>query len=90
MSLADTRTPDVQRTGDAGRGPKIYKIKLNKVAEINPVYVSGHSHVLQQFISYISVLERFLEGKQSHDNDVLTAITVRCGLSYLYFISLNS
>lgn len=37
---------------------KTYKIRLTKVAEINP-----------------EVLARFLEGKQSHDNAVLTAIT---------------
>lgn len=42
----------------SGRGPKIYKVKLTKVAEINPV-----------------VLQRFIEGQQSHDNTVLTAIT---------------
>ncbi|KAH9951622.1 argonaute-like protein [Amylocystis lapponica] len=41
-----------------GRGPKIYKIRLTHVAQINP-----------------EVLSRFLEGKQSHDNTVLTAIT---------------
>ncbi|THH11493.1 hypothetical protein EW145_g610 [Phellinidium pouzarii] len=56
VTLSDTRTTDVHRVSD--KGPKIYKIRLNKVAEINPI-----------------VLERFLEGKQSHDNDVLTAIT---------------
>lgn len=37
---------------------KTFKIRLTKVAEINP-----------------EVLARFLEGKQSHDNTVLTAIT---------------
>lgn len=42
----------------SGRGPKVYKIRLTHVAEINP-----------------EVLARFLEGKQSHDNTVLTAIT---------------
>ncbi|KDQ64588.1 hypothetical protein JAAARDRAFT_116696 [Jaapia argillacea MUCL 33604] len=41
-----------------GKGPKPYRIRLTKVAEINP-----------------EVLARFLEGKQSHDNAVLTAIT---------------
>ncbi|KAL5530679.1 hypothetical protein ACEPAF_6937 [Sanghuangporus sanghuang] len=54
VTLQDTRSPDAQPR----REQKPFKIKLNKVAEINPV-----------------VLERFLEGKQSHDNDVLTAIT---------------
>ncbi|KAI0921048.1 hypothetical protein AcV5_001233 [Taiwanofungus camphoratus] len=41
-----------------GRGPKIHKVRLTHVAQINP-----------------EVLARFLEGKQSHDNTVLTAIT---------------
>ncbi|KAE9399799.1 argonaute-like protein [Gymnopus androsaceus JB14] len=40
------------------KGPKVYKIRLNLVATINP-----------------EVLQRFIEGKQSHDNAVLTAIT---------------
>ncbi|KAJ7879560.1 argonaute-like protein [Mycena olivaceomarginata] len=39
-------------------GPKVYKIKLTHVAEINP-----------------EVLHRFIQGKGSHDNTVLTAIT---------------
>jgi eukaryotic translation initiation factor 2C len=43
---------------DAAKGPKAYRIRLTKVAEINP-----------------EVLHRFLQGKQSHDNAVLTAIT---------------
>ncbi|KAJ7228592.1 argonaute-like protein, partial [Mycena pura] len=42
----------------SGKGPKVYKIKLTHVAEINP-----------------EVLERFIDGDQSHDNTVLTAIT---------------
>ncbi|KAF7351067.1 Argonaute-like protein [Mycena sanguinolenta] len=42
----------------SGKGPKVYKIKLTLVAEINP-----------------EVLHRFIEGKASHDNTVLTAIT---------------
>ncbi|KAF7352729.1 Argonaute-like protein [Mycena venus] len=42
----------------SGKGPKVYKIKLTHVAEINP-----------------EVLHRFIEGKGSHDNAVLTAIT---------------
>ncbi|KAJ8580661.1 argonaute-like protein [Rhizopogon salebrosus TDB-379] len=41
-----------------GRGPKVYKIRLTKVATINP-----------------EVLQRFIEGQQSHDNSVLTALT---------------
>ncbi|KAJ7754236.1 argonaute-like protein [Mycena maculata] len=42
----------------SGKGPKVYKIKLTHVAEINP-----------------EVLKRFIDGDQSHDNTVLTAIT---------------
>ncbi|KAI0053586.1 argonaute-like protein [Auriscalpium vulgare] len=44
--------------GQGGRGPKVYKVRLTHVAEINP-----------------EVLSRFLQGQQSHDNTVLTAIT---------------
>ncbi|KAL0065940.1 hypothetical protein AAF712_007067 [Marasmius tenuissimus] len=40
------------------KAPKVYKVRLTKVAEINP-----------------EVLERFINGDQSHDNVVLTAIT---------------
>jgi len=40
------------------KGPKEYRIRLTKVAQINP-----------------EVLHGFLQGKQSHDNPVLTAIT---------------
>ncbi|KAJ7135279.1 argonaute-like protein, partial [Mycena crocata] len=50
VTLADSTT--------SGKGPKVYKIKLTHVAEINP-----------------EVLKRFIEGDQSHDNTVLTAIT---------------
>ncbi|KAF5390572.1 hypothetical protein D9757_002737 [Collybiopsis confluens] len=40
------------------KGPKVYKIRITEVAQINP-----------------EVLQRFIAGKQSHDNAVLTAIT---------------
>jgi len=46
------------QAGAGGRGPRIYQIRLTKVAQINP-----------------EVLRRFIQGKQSHDNTVLTAIT---------------
>ncbi|KAK0440485.1 uncharacterized protein EV420DRAFT_1650505 [Desarmillaria tabescens] len=39
--------------------PKAYKIRLTKVAEINP-----------------EVLHHFVKGDQSHDDSILTAITV--------------
>ncbi|KAL0949487.1 hypothetical protein HGRIS_009541 [Hohenbuehelia grisea] len=55
VSLADPR-PDGGSGG--GRGPRVYKIRLTKVAEINP-----------------ELLHRFIAGEQSHDNNVLTAIT---------------
>ncbi|KAF8335043.1 argonaute-like protein [Cantharellus anzutake] len=49
----------VPRAGSGpGKGPKVYKVRLNKVAEINP-----------------ETLSRFLQGQQSNDNSVLTAIT---------------
>ncbi|KAI0796707.1 argonaute-like protein [Abortiporus biennis] len=55
VTLAEPRT---QPPREGARGPKIYKIKVVKVAEINA-----------------EVLNRFIAGKQSHDNTVLTAIT---------------
>ncbi|CAL1700780.1 unnamed protein product [Somion occarium] len=58
VTLSDPNVQDSPGRAAVGRGPKIYKIKLTKVAEINP-----------------EVLSRFLEGSQSHDNTVLTAIT---------------
>ncbi|KAH8105885.1 argonaute-like protein [Cristinia sonorae] len=57
VTLVDPRVPD-SPPRENKRGPRVYKVKLTKVAEINP-----------------EVLSRFLEGKQSQDNAVLTAIT---------------
>ncbi|THH15210.1 hypothetical protein EW146_g5232 [Bondarzewia mesenterica] len=54
VTLADQS----QAVQEGKRSPKVYKIRLTHVAEINP-----------------EVLARFLVGKQSHDNTVLTAIT---------------
>ncbi|KAF8974495.1 argonaute-like protein [Flammula alnicola] len=51
--LSDGRAETV-----SSRAPKVYKVRLTKVAEINP-----------------EVLKRFIDGEQSHDNSVLTAIT---------------
>ncbi|KAE9402870.1 argonaute-like protein [Gymnopus androsaceus JB14] len=51
----DTKLPAPK---PGAKGPKVYKIRLNLVATINP-----------------EVLQRFIEGKQSRDNAVLTAIT---------------
>ncbi|KAI0081731.1 argonaute-like protein [Panus rudis PR-1116 ss-1] len=58
VSLGDSPPPDSPGPGPGKKGPKVYRIKLTKVAEINP-----------------EVLDRFLQGKQSQDNTVLTAIT---------------
>lgn len=49
---------EVSLSEQTTRQAKGYKVKLNKVAEINP-----------------EVLKRFIEGEQSHDNTVITAIT---------------
>ncbi|KIM90880.1 hypothetical protein PILCRDRAFT_811377 [Piloderma croceum F 1598] len=56
VNLADPA--QVAARDPSSKGPKGYKVRLTKVAEINPV-----------------VLERFIQGQQSHDNTVLTAIT---------------
>lgn len=60
------------------RGPKVYKIRLTKVAEINPEYAVLFSllHFLVCLIFLGRVLQQFVQGKSSHDNSVLTAITV--------------
>ncbi|KAF8913963.1 argonaute-like protein [Gymnopilus junonius] len=46
------------RGDPSSRAPKIYKVRLAKVAQINP-----------------EVLKRYIAGQQSHDSNVLTAIT---------------
>ncbi|KAI6152116.1 argonaute-like protein [Pisolithus tinctorius] len=58
VSLSDDANRGSPGENTGGRGPKVYKIRLTKVAEINP-----------------EVLQRFIMGKQSHDNTVLTALT---------------
>lgn len=59
VSLSDAPSPGMQQEGQPPRrSPKYYKIRLTRVAEINP-----------------EVLARFLEGRQSNDERVLTAIT---------------
>ena len=65
-----------QKPGDKGKRPKIYKIKLTEVARINPECVSlliGHIILCRH---NPRVLDRFIKGQQSHDNTVLTAVTV--------------
>ncbi|KIK94706.1 hypothetical protein PAXRUDRAFT_827744 [Paxillus rubicundulus Ve08.2h10] len=58
VCLSDATTRGSPGDNTSGRGPKVYKIRLTKVATINP-----------------EVLQRFIMGKQSHDNSVLTALT---------------
>ncbi|KAI0347251.1 argonaute-like protein [Trametopsis cervina] len=59
VSLTEPQASTAASAGRPARAPKVYKIKLTKVAEINP-----------------ELTARFLEGKQSHDNEILTTITV--------------
>ncbi|KIJ70038.1 hypothetical protein HYDPIDRAFT_35479 [Hydnomerulius pinastri MD-312] len=58
VSLSDETTRGSPGENTSGRGPRVYKIRLTKVATINP-----------------EVLQRFILGQQSHDNNVLTALT---------------
>ncbi|KAG9317400.1 argonaute-like protein [Chiua virens] len=58
VSLSDETTRGSPGENTSGRGPRVYKIRLTKVATINP-----------------EVLQRFIMGQQSHDNDVTTALT---------------
>lgn len=45
VTLTDTRSTDLEKKGDVGKGPKVYKIRLTKVAEINPMYVVFHEQL---------------------------------------------
>ncbi|KAG6333722.1 hypothetical protein ID866_5365 [Astraeus odoratus] len=58
VSLSDDANRGSPGEQTSGRGPRVYKIRLTKVATINP-----------------EVLYRYIMGKQSHDNTVLTALT---------------
>ncbi|TFK64153.1 argonaute-like protein [Pluteus cervinus] len=63
LTLGDNDTAEFNVSFSTGRTqsarpPKVYKVRLTLVAEINP-----------------EVLRRFVQGTQSHDNTVLTAIT---------------
>ncbi|KZW04251.1 eukaryotic translation initiation factor 2C [Exidia glandulosa HHB12029] len=65
-------------TPPAGRPGKAYRVRLTKVAEINP-----------------EILARFLQGRQSHESVVLTAITalnvvIRMAPSMLYPFNVRS
>lgn len=81
MSLGNAPPP---KPGVTAKPPKVYKIKITKVAEINPEYVEESlcpSYLLMTML--VRVLSRFLQGAQTHDNDVLTAITVSKITDYL-------
>ncbi|TFY72934.1 hypothetical protein EVG20_g92 [Dentipellis fragilis] len=58
FDVALSKAGAAQDASRPGKGPKVYKVRLTHVAEVNP-----------------EVLARFLQGQQSHDNTVLTAIT---------------
>ena len=70
------------------RPPKTYKIKVTKVAEINTEYDLFILTRDQLSDPSFRLLHRFIEGKQSQDNAVLTAIMVSC-VGYLRCFSLS-
>jgi hypothetical protein len=70
--------PSPGETARRGRGPIEYRVRLTHVASISTEYVYSPlpESTYAQSVS-TRVLQRFLQGMQSHDNNVLTAITVR-------------
>ncbi len=68
--------------GEGGPPPAEYTVLLTFVNTINPEYVLFLPTELinDQWIS--RVLQRFVRGEQSQDNDVLTAIMVRGFFAY--------
>jgi hypothetical protein len=62
----------------AGAGPRPYKVRLTRAAEINSEYDCFNPNTCTTFfLLYVyRVLTRFIQGQQSNDNTVLTAITV--------------
>ncbi|PCH41081.1 Piwi-domain-containing protein [Wolfiporia cocos MD-104 SS10] len=59
VTLSDPPSPGQTATAEGtDRPPKVYKVRLTHVAQINP-----------------ELLHRFLQGQQSHSNEILTAIT---------------
>ncbi|KIJ08186.1 hypothetical protein PAXINDRAFT_18658 [Paxillus involutus ATCC 200175] len=58
VSLSDATTRGSPGENTGGQEPKVYKIRLTKVATINP-----------------EVLQRLIMGQQSHDDNVLAALT---------------
>jgi len=85
LKLGDTdsrtfRVPMPQANGGANptRAPKLYDIKVTYAAVINPESVpppifSNNT----QLIELARLLNRFIEGQQSHDEEAITALTVR-------------
>jgi hypothetical protein len=67
------------------RPPKIYKIRLTRVAKINTEYGFLSSFFSSLHIAH-RILHRFIEGRQSHDNAVNTALMVRLLLAELLYI----
>lgn len=60
--------------------PRVYKVKITKVAEINPEYVPNCLEYGLHLVTWFRVLRRFINGQQSQDESVLTVLTVRhCG-----------
>jgi eukaryotic translation initiation factor 2C len=68
-----------------GRPPKIYKMKLTIAAEINTEYDLLILTCDQVSDLSFRLLHRFIEGKQSQDPAVLTAIMVSCVGYFKYF-----
>ena len=80
---------EISLTNNSNRPAKIYKVKMTRVAEINPEYpfiIIILCLLLIQF-SMLRVLKRFIAGEQSHDNSVLTAITVDITKLSLVFVA---
>ena len=73
-------------TGPQAEGappPAEYTVRLSLAQTINPEYVIFQSTSLINFQRISRVLQRFVRGEQSLDNDVLTATMVRSFLAYL-------
>lgn len=62
--------------------PAEYTVRLSLVQKINPECVFFQSTALINVERISRVLQRFVRGEQSMDNDVLTAIMVRVFIVY--------
>lgn len=76
VALVDKMSEAAASANPNAKGPKIYKIRLTKAAEINPEFVLCSIFFCSLNRSFFRTLARFIQGQQSHDNSVLTAITV--------------